>query len=168
MNKLTKCSTSIFLLLFLFVCSQPSFSQNADIVGKTTSEEVREQYKIFDIYTKRYSPNSESLKYLAEIQDSVQIFVLFGTWCHDSKKQIPAFIKTIELAQNPLINVEYTGVSRKKNEPNEILERWMIKRTPTFIIYRNGQEYGRIIEEPVHSMEQDLVSILKSETTSEH
>ncbi len=168
MNKLAKCSTPIFIFLILIAYSQPSFSQNADIIGKTTSEEVREQHKIFDIYTKRYKPNSESLKYLTEIQDSVQIYVLFGTWCHDSKKQIPAFMKTVELAQNPLIIVEYTGVSRKKKEPNELLERWMIKRTPTFIIFRNGQEYGRIIEEPVHSMEQDLVSILQSEPISEH
>ena len=168
MNKFAKCSTPIFLFFFLFIYSQPSFSQNADIIGKTTAEEVREQHKIFDIYSKRYKPNSESLKYLAEIQDSIQIFVLFGTWCHDSKKQIPAFMKTIELAKNPLIKVEYTGVSRKKKEPIELLERWMIKRTPTFIIYRNGQEYGRIIEEPVQSMEQDLVSILRSEPSSEH
>ncbi|GAB5410756.1 MAG: hypothetical protein BalsKO_31210 [Balneolaceae bacterium] len=144
-----------------------SFAQNSDLIGKTTAEDVRQQHRVFDIYTKRYAPNSESLTYLSEIQDSVHIFVLFGTWCHDSKKQIPAFMKTIELANNSNISVEYTAVSRKKKEPKEIVERWNLKLTPTFIIYREGREFGRIVEEPTQSMEQDLVSILKSEPISD-
>lgn len=149
------------------ISSSQCFAQQTDIIGKTTSKEIREQHKVFDVYTKRYIPNSISLNYLAEIKDSVKIFVLFGTWCHDSKKQIPAFMKTMEMADNPSIEVEYIAVNRKKKEPQRLIERWNLKLTPTFIIYRNGQEYGRIIEEPIQSLEQDLVSILKSEAISD-
>ncbi len=139
-----------------------STAQTPDIIGETTAEEVRDQHRIFDIYTKRYSPNEEAVKYLSEIQDSVTIHVLFGTWCHDSKKQIPAFMKTLEEANNPKINVEYIAVSRKKVEPSDIVERWNLKLTPTFIIVRRNKEFGRIIEEPITSLEEDLVTILKS------
>ncbi len=145
-----------------------SNSQTPDMIGPTTAEEIREQHGIFDIYTKRYSPDLDAVKYLSEIQDSVTIHVLFGTWCHDSKKQIPAFIKTLEEANNPKIKVEYTAVSRKKAEPKDLVERWNLKLTPTFIIVRRNKEYGRIIEEPITSIEGDLVSILKSGKDSDY
>jgi hypothetical protein len=35
-----------------------------------------------------------------------------------------------------------------------------IKRVPTFIIYKNNIETGRIIENPTTSLEQDMVNIL--------
>ena len=146
----------------MFLAPAESEAQSQDIIGPTTSEEIREEHRIFDIYTKRYSPNPEAVKYLSEIQDSVMIHVLFGTWCHDSKKQIPAFMKTLEEANNSKIKVEYIAVSRKKAEPKELVDRWDLKLTPTFIIVRRNKEYGRIIEEPITSIEGDLVDILKS------
>lgn len=155
---------TLFFLFFLMMLFTPiaSIAQSPDIIGVTSAEDVREQHKIFDVYTKRYTPNSEAVKYLSEIQDSVNIHVLFGTWCHDSKKQIPAFMKTMEEANNPKINVQYIAVSRKKAEPKDLVELWNLKLTPTFIIVRRNKEYGRIIEEPITSIEGDLVTILKS------
>lgn len=167
MYKSTKSVLFFSVFIFMMGSSLKSYAQTPDLVGKTSAKEVREQHRIFDIYTKRYEPNSESLEYLSEIQDSVSIYVIFGTWCHDSKKQIPAFMKTMELADNSNIEVEYFAVSRKKKEPKDIIERWDLKLTPTFIIYKNGTEYGRIVEEPRLSLEQDLVLILKSETISD-
>ncbi|MBO6523237.1 MAG: thioredoxin family protein [Balneolaceae bacterium] len=160
---------TFFFILFLMMLftSISSIAQTPDIIGPTTAEEVRTQHRVFDIYTKRYSPNPEAIKYLSEIQDSVTIHVLFGTWCHDSKKQIPAFIKTLEEANNAKIKVEYIAVSRKKAEPSDLVERWDLKLTPTFIIVRRNKEYGRIIEEPISSLEEDLVVILKSGPNSD-
>lgn len=153
-----------FLLISLVLIPSLGFSQNPHIVGKTTSQEVREQHGVFDIYTKRYSPHTPSVTYLSEIKDSVQIYVLFGTWCHDSKKQVPAFIKTLEEANNPLIKVEYIALTKSKTDPEDEYKRWGLKLTPTFVIYRNGIELGRIIEEPKAKLEQDLVTILQSES----
>ena len=105
----------------------------------------------------------DAIEYLSSIKDSVQIYALFGTWCHDSKKQIPAFMKTLELADNPIIDVKYIAVTKQKTDPENLSQRWDLKYTPTFIIYRQNKEYGRIIEEPEISLEEDLVRILKSE-----
>ncbi|MCU0474188.1 MAG: hypothetical protein MUC93_12635 [Bacteroidales bacterium] len=38
-----------------------------------------------------------------------------------------------------------------------------IQRVPTFIIYENNIEAGRIIENPLTSLEQDIVNILTKE-----
>ena len=163
MYKSTTALPSFFLFLLGIILPSIVFAQNPDIVGRTTSEEVREQHPVFDIYTKRYAPNKEAIEYLSSIQDTIRIYVLFGTWCHDSKKQIPAFMKTLELADNPIIGVEYIAVTKQKTDPENLAQRWDLKYTPTFIIYRRNKEYGRIIEEPEISLEEDLARILKSE-----
>lgn len=167
MYKLSNVGLLLFSLFLMISSPHKILAQTLDIIGPTTAEEIREKHRIFDIYTNRYIPNSKSISYLKEIQDSVKINVFFGTWCHDSKKQVPAFIKTIELAKNSLIEVEYVAVTKNKNDPNKLSDSFGLKYTPTFIIYRNNKEYGRIIEEPEFSIEEDLVLILKSEPISE-
>ncbi|RNC83878.1 MAG: hypothetical protein ED557_08895 [Balneola sp.] len=156
-----------FLIIGITFLSGSLFAQKPDLVGKTTEEEIRSEHRVFDIYTDRYTPNSESVAFLSKIEDSVKIYVLFGTWCHDSKKQIPAFMKTLEEADNPLIEVEYIAVTRKKTDPENYYIQWDLKLTPTFVIYRAEQELGRIIEEPTKRLEEDLVEILAVGSTSD-
>ena len=112
---------SLFLFLFVFLfTSFLLFAQDNHLVGETSEQEIREQHRLFDIYTKRYSPDSASIVFLSQFRDSIHISVVFGTWCHDSKKQIPAFMKTLETANNPLITVDYIAVDKRKNDPKNL------------------------------------------------
>lgn len=153
----------LFLLSGMFILfSSPIEAQAPDLVGPTTEQEIREVHRIFDIYTKRYQPDEAAVEYLSAIEDSVTIYVLFGIWCHDSKREIPALFKTLEVANNPNIEVEYTAVSRQKTDPTNAYERWELKYTPTMVIFRYGEEIGRFIEESKTNLESELAQILRS------
>ena len=158
---MTRFVTPLFFLV-LIIPFDYALAQGPDIIGKTTAEEIRSEQRIFDIYTKRYQPDSVSVQYIAEIQDSVLILVMFGTWCHDSKRHLPEFLKIMELADNPNIGVEFYGMDRQKKDPEGVSERLGLKHTPTFIIYRAGHEIGRIVEEPTLTFEKELVQIFKT------
>jgi thiol-disulfide isomerase/thioredoxin len=93
---------------------------------------------------------------------------LFGTWCHDSKREVPAFIKTIELANNSNFSVEYIGVNREKTDGKEFSKLYNLQYTPTFIIFKGSYEVGRIVEEVIKSIEIELVEILKSGAFKDH
>lgn len=147
------------MLLFL---SSDGIAQTQDIIGSTTPVEIRETHRIFDIYINRYSPDSAAVAFLSNFDESIDIKIFFGTWCHDSKREIPAFIKTMELVENPKLNIEYIGVSRKKTELEGITDIYDLQYTPTFLIFSAEKEIGRIVEESTESIEQDLVRILKS------
>ena len=54
----------------------------------------------------------------------------------------------------------FIGVDNGKLSPIGDYEALEIQRVPTFIIYKNNLEAGRIIENPVTSLEQDMVNIL--------
>ena len=151
-----------FLSMLLVLLVVDATAQSNDILGTTTPEEIRGQHRVFDIYVGRYTPDSSSVEFLNNFEHPVEIKVLFGTWCHDSKREIPAFIKTMEEVGNPNLDVEFIGVSRKKTDPEGRAKNYDLQYTPTFIIFSDEKEIGRIVEESTERIEQDLVQILKS------
>lgn len=110
-----------------------------------------------------YQADAEAISYLKEAfaaDKSLRVLVVFGTWCGDSKVNVPDFFKVAELAQ--ITNVSYLAVNRKKKADGVDMSIMNIDLVPTFIVYRGENEIGRIIENPDYSLEDDMVSILKN------
>ena len=111
-----------------------------------------------------YQVNSEAVKNLTGIsKDGLKIKIVLGTWCPDSRREVPRFIKILDLWQFPIAHVTFIGVDNAKLSPVGEYEKLDIQRVPTFILYKNNIEAGRIIENPKTSLEQDIVNILKQE-----
>jgi len=85
---------------------------------------------------------------------------VMGTWCPDSRKQVPAFLRILDIWNFPGDSVTFIGVDDQKLSPVGGYEELNIERVPTFIFYKNNIEAGRIIENPLTSLEQDMVNIL--------
>ena len=88
-----------------------------------------------------------------------------GTWCGDSKREVPKFYKLLDEAQFPLDRLTMVGVSREranyKQSPGGEEEGLHIARVPTFIFYKDGEEINRFVETPVQSLEEDVLQLLK-------
>lgn len=94
------------------------------------------------------------------LHGGVDIVVVMGTWCGDSKREVPRFLKIVDLASIPLQQVKFYGVDRTKKSSDGITKRYNIERVPTFIFFKNDKEVGRIVESPRNSLEEDILSIL--------
>ncbi len=112
-----------------------------------------------------YVPQPEVVEQLKKINlkaHSVQVFM--GTWCGDTKRELPRFLKTLDAIGFPKQNVEIIGVSNLddtyKQSPNHEERGLEIYRVATFVWYKNGVEVNRIVEYPVISLETDLLAIL--------
>ena len=126
------------------------------------SQLTREPYstwyiKGFDEYTL----NSDVINKLLEInKDGVTIKIVMGTWCPDSRREVPRFMRVMDVWQFPVPKITFIGVDDAKQSPVGEYVSLDIMRVPTFIIYKNNIETGRIIENPTTSLEQDMVTIL--------
>jgi thiol-disulfide isomerase/thioredoxin len=108
-----------------------------------------------------YQINTEAINKLFELdKSSITIKIVMGTWCPDSRREVPRFMRILDLWQFPVAKVTFIGVDDAKLSPVGEYNKLDIQRVPTFIIYKNNIEAGRIIENPVTSLEQDLVNIL--------
>lgn len=93
--------------------------------------------------------------------NDVSIKVIMGTWCSDSHREVPRFMKILTAINFPLEKVTFIGVDHNKFAPVDGYDTLQIERVPTFIFYIKNVEAGRIIENPRTSLEQDILDILK-------
>jgi thiol-disulfide isomerase/thioredoxin len=131
-----------------------------------TRQEILAGLKIYNFRYVEYVPKSDPIQAIHNYPGSAEIKVIFGDWCKDSKKHVPAFIKSMEFADNKNIKITYINVSRDKKEPAELLAGLNIENVPTFIVLANGKEIGRIVETPKVSVEQDLADLLSNSTAA--
>ena len=85
-------------------------------------------------------------------KDNLKIKIVIGTWCPDSRREVPKFMMILDIWKFPVSKVTFIGVDNAKLSPVGEYESLNILRVPTFIIYKNNIEAGRIIENPVTSL----------------
>lgn len=161
------------LLLFIsnFVFSQPidqvfeRANGAVNILGKASLERLQaDPFKEwYDKNYEDYEVDRETLSSL-KMPDSITLFM--GTWCGDSKREVPRFIKALEAVSFDFEKLNIiclnTGFQNYKQAPEREEAGQNIHRVPTFIFHsESGEEIGRIVEEPVVSLEKDLKDIIE-------
>lgn len=162
-----------FFLLFTFLTIANVFSQSFKIeVDEKTSNPMligicsRNIFLTSEFsswFSKEYSEYTLNKDILSSIPDSFsnfKILAVMGTWCGDSRREIPRFYKILDELQFPDTNVTLIAVNRKKQGLNNETDELNIQLVPTMIFYKNGIEIGRIIETPIKSLEEDIYNIL--------
>ncbi|MFY7670558.1 thioredoxin family protein [Tenacibaculum sp. MEBiC06402] len=115
----------------------------------------------------QYLTNDKIIDRLKNKVNDYEIKVFFGSWCGDSKRNLPIFYKVLEEAKFSKNNLEVIAVDIKKEaykqSPNGEEKGLNIHRVPTFIIYKEGKEINRIVEYPKETFERDLLKIVNGE-----
>jgi len=112
-----------------------------------------------NVYT-AYETDEFILEQIKELSDNVDIQIFMGTWCSDSRREVPRFLKILDLSEFEQSKLQIINVDRKRKSPTHEEKNKNIEFVPTFILNRNGNEIGRIVEFPIITLESDLLSIL--------
>ncbi len=100
-------------------------------------------------------------KLLADEQ--ITIKAVMGTWCSDSRREVPHFYKILDMAHFDYSRLKMAAVNRQMEVP-ATLGKLQVERVPTFIFYRKGKELHRIVEYPVETLEKDMYKILSGQS----
>ena len=157
-----------FFIIFLLGC--PVFSSNESIlIGDVTKEELFLTNPNF--YESYLASRSIDLEEKINL-NGLSIKILFGTWCHDSQREIPKFLRFLENINMNSEMISLIGLNYQKNEPLNRGNIFNIKNTPTIIFFRNEEEIGRIEETPklfipgvgqiAVTLEENILFILKN------
>ncbi len=108
----------------------------------------------------QYQVDSSEVIELKKEINNYDITIVMGTWCSDSRREVPRFYKILDAIDYPSDKLTLINVDRKmKSIANEV-DKMNIEYVPTIIIYRNEKEIGRIIETPEDILEKDLLLII--------
>lgn len=161
---------SHIFLLYLFpnlIISQdyrifPDNENDLIIVGISTREVYQDSIYAswYNFEYTNYKLNTKLLNNNKDVFEGKVVKIVVGTWCSDSRREVPRFVKILDFLEFPSDKTLFLNVDRNKRGLYEEVEDLDIEFVPTFIIYENGEEIGRIIESPLNSLEEDLIDIV--------
>lgn len=106
----------------------------------------------------KYQPNDNMLNYVKDNRGKFNVVAVIGTWDDASRKALPALYKVIILAGSPDEQILTFGADEKlqTDAPTD----YKVKKLPTFIVFREGKEIGRINADTDDTIESALAKIL--------
>jgi len=133
------------------------------LYGKVTYEQLYFDYPQWKAEETAYKPLDKIISELKNINGTYDVDVFLGTWCSDSRREVPRFnniLKNAALLNK--INVTLWAVDREQKLGNGLAQQNNIERVATFVFYKEKEEIGRIIETPEQTLEADILNILKA------
>lgn len=155
--------TMVFpLFLFLAIsCKAQKPTQEELWVGKTEINKLEEEFDWFRNNYDSYLPDSVTINSLKPKVNSYTYHVFGGTWCGDTKRLLPKFFKTMEQSNIESGKIHLYLLDHQKHSPDKEEKKYKIVNIPTFIIYKDGKEIGRIVEDEKESIEKDLLKLIQ-------
>jgi tetratricopeptide (TPR) repeat protein len=156
------------LLFALLTISSLMYAQNQrTLLGVVTRDSLLQSpYNTwFSKNYEDYRPDSLVMSRLKKTSfKKIRIEIFFGTWCGDSKREVPRFLKIVDALgiqpeQIKFIAVHGSGDQYKQSLGGETVGK-DIYRVATFIFYEQELEINRIIEHPLKTLEHDIEAIL--------
>jgi hypothetical protein len=150
-----------FLVLASVSCgsTERPLAQSEPLTGVISAGQLIAEYPQFRAGYEKYHPSTAELS-AARALTGKSLIVLFGTWCHDSEREVPRLLKLLDLSGVKLHNLSLYGVNYNKQEPNNLHKTYNLKHSPTMVLLQGKQELGRVVETPKVSWGEDLASLI--------
>jgi thiol-disulfide isomerase/thioredoxin len=139
---------------------------NTLLLGKISTRQLQ-QPPFSDWYNKgyeAYQPDANITDSLKQSIGSYRFEIFLGTWCGDSKREVPRLMKILESMNVKASAITIIAVGNRdtlyKQSPAHEESGKEITRVPHLNIYKNGTETGRITETPVTTWEKDMLNIV--------
>lgn len=145
----------VFLCALLCISTLSWANDEKPFRGELSAESLIADYEKFTLQYQSFAPSTEDLSAMQKLAGK-ELLVLFGTWCHDSQREVPRFLKLLEQSQVNIKSVKLVAVGYDKRDPQGLAEQYKLKYTPTIIVLDEGKEIARMIEKPDKSIAHDL------------
>ncbi|HEY4875103.1 MAG TPA: hypothetical protein VIH86_05995, partial [Puia sp.] len=172
---------SVFFITAMYSCHSKMYSHsslnkestdangNPMLIGRCTEERLQ-QTPFNSWFVKNYNDYSVDTITAKKIKPGLQqkqVKIFMGTWCGDSRREVPRMFKILNYCGVKSSQIELIMLndfdSVYKQSPNHEERGMNIHRVPDFIVFDNKKEIGRIVESPIVSLEKDLDKITNGE-----
>lgn len=144
------------LVLFIATPLSPEATADRYPLGDISQAELLERHDVF----KRNYDADEVTAGIDGLPADLKVKILFGTWCHDSEREVPRMLKLLAASGVKEESISLISLDIRKEEPEGRAKALNVRFTPTFIFFSDDVELGRIIERPVESLQADIVEMV--------
>ena len=146
-----------FLVLTALGCgaTEQQLLKSEPFTGVISASQLITEYPLFRSAYEQYQPSSAEIAAVKSLSGK-SLIVLFGTWCHDSEREVPRLLKLLDLSGVELESLSLYGINYNKQEPTNLHQQHHLRYSPTIILLQGEDELGRVVEKPVTSLGEDL------------
>ena len=108
----------------------------------------------------KYQPDVKSIKVISLQAGSLRIEVFGGTWCSDTHDLLPGFYKVMDAAGVKDTQISLHLVDREKKTNDGYADKYQIINVPTFVVFKDNKQIGKIVESAKVSIEADIAAML--------
>jgi thiol-disulfide isomerase/thioredoxin len=145
--------TFFLLIIAGNVLSQGQFEVISDPEGKILKGVLAKRdiasdtaFKWYAANQKGYTAQADAVNALKKNGERIRIIAFGGTWCGDTKYILPKFYSITESANFSDDRITLIGVDRSKKTIGHLTEALAVVNVPTFIVFKDGKEIGRVVE----------------------
>ena len=153
-------TTLILAVVVLVTASLRTWGAEEVLLGRVRPATLPSISESWEREYDAYEPSAEDLSALAALKGPAVLDVYFGSWCSDSRRELPHLMKILDRASPPGLRVRFFGLDRSKKKPARLVRRGAIERVPTLVLSAGGREIGRIVESPRSTLEHDLALLV--------
>jgi hypothetical protein len=134
----------------------------APLLGHVTRAQLKAYQPWALFWAQDYKPDAAAVASIKQDAKDITTLLVMGTWCPDSKRELPRYFATTDAAGLAKSKLTMIGVDRSKKDTEGLTEKWNITRVPTIIFLRHGKEVGRFVERtpPDSTFEAEMARIL--------
>jgi dipeptidyl aminopeptidase/acylaminoacyl peptidase len=142
------------------------------LFGEVRRAEIEREIPAWRSDDAEYVPDSLAVARIAGGLDDVRIICIFGTWCSDSRREVPRLWTILDEAGFPESSLEMYAVASSRftrdmplpagalDWSKDVKSRYGVTAVPTVVIERSGVEIGRITEKPEGLLEENVSRIV--------
>jgi thiol-disulfide isomerase/thioredoxin len=143
--------------------SEADDDKNA-LPGRVSPGDVTETKESWRKRLEEVEVAKEDARALGEVPPGAEVTVYFGAWCPDSRREVPRLWRALEEAGGDVpFTVEYIALDRDFEAGDVDISGDDVDFVPTFVVHRDGNKVGRIVESAPDRLERDLHALLTGE-----
>ena len=148
----------LLLTCMVSACAAQVEQGASEHLGDMKASVLLNDFPVFSEIYHEFGLNEWQKQQVQSWPSGLTMDIYFGTWCHDSEREVPKMIKILE--QNDKLSSNLIALDTSKSEPAGRASLADVQYTPTFILYLGGKEIGRIIERPAQDLISDINQML--------
>ncbi|HEX2163543.1 MAG TPA: thioredoxin family protein [Thermoanaerobaculia bacterium] len=170
-------AAALLLVLSSPACGGPAEAPAAEepadeqpLVGDVTRAAVEAHRPDWVAAEVEAAPDAAAVQALTAVPPGARVTVFLGTWCSDSMRELARLWRGLDdagvFSEDELpFRLVYVAVDREKEEPSGRAQAAGLEYVPTFVVTRDGEEVGRMVEVSPGGIEHDLLALLSGQAS---
>jgi thioredoxin 1 len=132
-----------------------SHKSQSEFSGEISPQKLIKEFSTFNHEFQNYMPTAPEIELFKKLKP-YKLKVFFGTWCHDSQREVPRLIKLVKLSGVGLNQIKLIALNQNKELPQSYQATFNVEFTPSIFLMKNGIVINQVIESPQQNLAADL------------